>query len=101
MSGWLGIVAEQLAEPGSGPREPRSYDDGGEPEDVRDLARLEALPQVQLEHLLVAGAEPPHRLVHVRALHDVVAAVGHRGGQLAAEPVPERGPAQVAAPMVG
>ena len=101
MSGRLGIVAEQLAQPGPGPGEPGPHDHGGEPEHLGDLARLEALPQVQLEHLLVAGAEPAHRRGDVGALHDVVAGVGHGGRELPAQPVAERGAPVVAAPVVG
>jgi hypothetical protein len=55
---------------------------------------------VQLEDLLVTGAEPSHRGGHVRALHHVVAGVRHVRGELSAQPVAQRGPATLAPPVV-
>ena len=100
MSGRRRIVAEELAEPGPGPRQARAHDGGGQPEHLGDLARLEPLPQVELEHLLVAGAQPGHRRDDVLALDHVVAGVRHVGGQLAAQPVTQGGAAPLASTMV-
>ena len=100
MSGRSRIVAEDLAQPSPGPREPRPDHRSGQPEHLGDLARLQPLPQVQLEHLLVAGAQPVHRGGDVGTLDDVVAGVGHVRAQLAAQPVTQGGAAPLASTMV-
>lgn len=86
MSGWSGIVAQLLAQPGPSPGESGSDDHGGQAEHLGDLPRLQALPQVQLEDLLVASTEPPHRRHDVGSLHHVVAGVRHMSGELQAKP---------------
>ena len=100
MSGRRRIVAEELAQPVPGSGEPRPDHGRGQPEHLGDLARLQPLPQVELEHLLVAGAQPAHRRGDVLALDHVVTGVRDVGAQLAAQPVTQGGAAPLASTVV-
>src|SRR5690606_14052676 len=93
-----GAGVQEVAEPGPGPGEPGADDGRGQAEHLGDLPRLQPLPQVEGQHLLVATAEPGHRDVDLVLLDDGGAVVGDGGGEVVAQPLAQPGPPGVAAP---